>query len=47
MPKDKRITAIGKLKNTMLPTMLWMVPNVVASPPTSIGKIPASRTETL
>src|SRR5215217_6880189 len=45
MPKDKRITAIGKPKNDMLPTMLWMVPNVVASPPTSIGKIPASRTD--
>jgi hypothetical protein len=46
MPKDKRIAAIGKPKNAMLPTMLWMVPTVVASPPTSIGKIPASSKET-
>ena len=46
MRKDKRIAAIGKQKNDMLPTMLWMVPAVVASPPTSIGKIPASSSET-
>ena len=36
--KDTRIAAIGKQKNDMFPTMLWMVPAVVVSPPTSIGK---------
>ena len=42
MRKDNRIAAIGKQKNDMLPTMLWILPTVVASSPTSIGKIPAS-----
>src|SRR5687767_7694468 len=46
MRKDKRIAAIGKQKNDMLPTMLWMVPAVVASAATSIGKIPDSSSET-
>jgi hypothetical protein len=46
MPKDKRITATGKAKNDMVPTMLWIVPTIVASPPTSIGKIAAISSET-
>jgi hypothetical protein len=46
MRKDNRIAAIGKQKNDMLPTMLWMVPAVVAAPPTSIGKIPARSSDT-
>jgi hypothetical protein len=43
---DKRITTRGKPKNERLPTMLWMVPISVASAPTSIGKRPASSSET-